>query len=251
MFFIVFLQSVTGISLSFVLTVLAHETGHLIGGLCSGYIFTSFEVFGVMIVRNFGRFKLKRSFKPCIGQCLMHPKGLDANPCFMILGGCITNLAVFAVSSMIIIAEGIHIYEGKISFATIIAVCMSVMNIAAAIMNLAPVSNTNDGSTYREVSIGSDRVQIYNRLMRIYCFLAAGEEIEKLDDGIFEAGDISDSSLSAELAGLRYLYVFFKYRFDAANGFKISIERDRLKSFSPNVLDMEEIDGIRFTGKVF
>jgi hypothetical protein len=62
------------IAAAFIFHIIAHEGGHLIGGLLSGYEFASFRVFNVMIVKRDGKY-LRKKFKMVGtgGQCLMAP----------------------------------------------------------------------------------------------------------------------------------------------------------------------------------
>ncbi|MCL1820213.1 MAG: hypothetical protein FWG36_06120 [Oscillospiraceae bacterium] len=54
--------------------IIAHEAGHLIGGLACGYKFTSFRVYHIIFVKEDGKIKTKRyNIAGAAGQCLMTP----------------------------------------------------------------------------------------------------------------------------------------------------------------------------------
>ena len=78
--------------------VIIHETGHLIFGLLTGYKFGSFRIKSFMLLKQDGKFKLKRySLAGTSGQCLMFPPDLkDGKMPFILynLGGSITNVVV-------------------------------------------------------------------------------------------------------------------------------------------------------------
>ena len=60
---------------AFIIQVIIHESGHLIFGLISGYEFISFRVGSITIVKDEGKFKIKKfNIKGTGGQCLLMPK---------------------------------------------------------------------------------------------------------------------------------------------------------------------------------
>ncbi len=78
--------------------ILLHEAGHLVCGLLSGYRFSSFRVFGLMLVRTEGRLRLRRlTMAGTGGQCLMDPPDMvnGTLPVTLYnLGGPLANLLV-------------------------------------------------------------------------------------------------------------------------------------------------------------
>lgn len=61
-------------TVSFVILVVSHETGHLIFGLLSGYKFVSFRIFNLTFIKKDGKFGIKRfSIAGTGGQCLLMP----------------------------------------------------------------------------------------------------------------------------------------------------------------------------------
>ncbi len=63
------------------INTIIHEVGHLIGGLLSGYRFSSFRIFNIMIMKSNGKMVLRKFSLPNTGgQCLMDPPELiDGN----------------------------------------------------------------------------------------------------------------------------------------------------------------------------
>lgn len=60
--------------LSIPFMVITHEAGHLIFGLMTGYKFISYRIFSAVLLRENGKFKLKKQKIPgTAGQCLMAP----------------------------------------------------------------------------------------------------------------------------------------------------------------------------------
>lgn len=59
---------------SILFMVVTHEGGHLIFGLLTGYQFVSFRIFSVMLLRENGKFRIRKQKVPgTAGQCLMAP----------------------------------------------------------------------------------------------------------------------------------------------------------------------------------
>ncbi len=62
------------IAIAFLFHIIAHEGGHFLGGLISGYELASFRVFNIMIVKRDGKYLRKKFHMVGTGgQCLMAP----------------------------------------------------------------------------------------------------------------------------------------------------------------------------------
>lgn len=73
-FFAVFLFGLAGLCVSFALQIILHETGHLIGGLLTGYKFCSFRIGNFQLQRENGALRFRRlKLAGTGGQCLMTP----------------------------------------------------------------------------------------------------------------------------------------------------------------------------------
>ncbi len=76
--------------------IVLHEAGHLVGGLLTGYTFCSFRVFGLVLIKENGRLRLRRmQLAGTAGQCLMAPPDMvDGRLPVMLynLGGPLANL---------------------------------------------------------------------------------------------------------------------------------------------------------------
>ncbi len=83
------------------LQIVAHEAGHLVFGLLTGYEYSSFRIGSFMWVKTEGKLKLKRfSLAGTGGQCLMAPPEYNNGSFPYVLynmGGCIANLVVSLV----------------------------------------------------------------------------------------------------------------------------------------------------------
>lgn len=99
----IFLMASIFMFFSFFLQVIIHEGGHLVCGLATGYRFVSFRILNFTLIRQDGKFCIKRfGIAGTGGQCLLTPpdKPLQDIPCVLYnLGGIIANLltAVIAI----------------------------------------------------------------------------------------------------------------------------------------------------------
>lgn len=86
-----------GFVLALYLQTAVHEAGHLVCGLLTGYRFCSYRLGSLMLLREDGRFKLRRlKIAGTAGQCLMAPPPWSENlPVILYnLGGCLFNLGL-------------------------------------------------------------------------------------------------------------------------------------------------------------
>lgn len=73
------LLSFVALAIAFVLHIIVHEGGHLVGGLLTGYRFVSFRIFSLTLLRRDGRYIMRRFNIPGTGgQCIMLPPEGDA-----------------------------------------------------------------------------------------------------------------------------------------------------------------------------
>ena len=91
--------------LIFMFHVIIHEAGHLVFGLLSGYEFVSFRIGSLTLIKENGKFRIKKfSIPGTAGQCLMMPpegKEYDCPYFLYNLGGILTN-AIFSIIFLII-----------------------------------------------------------------------------------------------------------------------------------------------------
>lgn len=82
---------VPAVLISFVLQLILHEVGHLIGGLITGWKFLYIHVYRIVILREDKRLSLM-IVKEKGYRCIMYPKSIDTNALIYTMGGCIVNL---------------------------------------------------------------------------------------------------------------------------------------------------------------
>ena len=223
----------------FFICVLIHETGHLIGGLFSGYRFSSFEIMGIRVIRSGKGLRLGIRKSKCIGQCVMYSEDFRNNASALILGGIAANIIAALISGLILAFRVKNFlygtdpgrFETKALGFTVAGITVAVFNIFAVICNLVPCSRTNDGSTFIDARKSYLHTEAYNRIMYIYAKLNEGFGFEEIDGMVFDLPDMPLSSLSAELAFYRYLH-------SRSEGvLKESMEIKRLERFAPGLVE--------------
>lgn len=139
---------------SFIIQIIIHEAGHLVFGLISGYKFSSFRIFGLMLVKEDGKFKFKNlSIDGTSGQCLMTPpdnalNNIENTPVVLYnLGGVIFNYASAVLFTLLILTTKIYTYQFAI-FAL-----LSLTGLYCGIINSIPSFSSISNDGYNTVSV--------------------------------------------------------------------------------------------------
>lgn len=103
------LTGIAGFLVSVFLLVPAHEAGHLICGLLSGYKFVSFRIFNLTFIRVNGRLRVKRfSVAGTGGQCLLTPPQLPVDKIPTVwynIGGLLVNLLLLVAAAPLFLLD--------------------------------------------------------------------------------------------------------------------------------------------------
>ena len=98
----VFLTAIGAFILSLAILIPVHELGHLVCGLMTGYKFVSFRIFNFTLLKDDGKFRIKKfAIAGTGGQCLLTPPDL---PLEMIPTGWYNFGGIFANLIMLLIA---------------------------------------------------------------------------------------------------------------------------------------------------
>ncbi len=134
---------------AFYAQTIIHEGGHLIFGLMTGYKFSSFRIFNIMLLKTDGRLKFKKvHIAGTGGQCLMAPPENTENPKFVLynLGGCFLNIIVSVIFTVV------ALFSVNLPYLMGLSICMVVCGIIFALLNGIPLSTDsmpNDGYNTR------------------------------------------------------------------------------------------------------
>lgn len=199
----VMLILLVGMYLAMFVQIAAHEAGHLVFGLLSGYKFSSYRIGSLMFLKEDGKIVLRKySLAGTGGQCLMCPPDLVDGKMPVVLynlGGCLMNLivsAVFAVFTYLV-------RENEVVF--IISACMVVMGVAFAIANGVPMQTglvSNDGAN--AFSLGKNPVVLkaFWTQLKMNEQLSKGKRLKEMPASWFEVPASKDmnNGLVAALA---------------------------------------------------
>ena len=172
----------------------AHEAGHLIFGLLSGYEFVSFRIGSHTLIKQNGKINYKRFTLPGTGgQCLMSPPPYnDGNYPFVLynLGGVIVNLAIALLFLIIMLA-----LRPTSNFAFSFCVLMIAVGLAVAVLNGIPFNNnliSNDG--YNALSLGKNKAALrgFWLSLEVNKLQSEGQRMRDIDESFFDVEDGAD-----------------------------------------------------------
>ena len=146
----IFAGSIVCTLVAFILQIVLHEGGHLLFGLLSGYRFVSFRIFNWTLIRQEGKFRLKRfGIAGTGGQCLMLPpdKPLEEIPVVLYhWGGVIVNMSVALLAFVVW-----YVVEDPSLLLAQFLVMMCFAGVSLGLLNGIPFKRgiTNDAANVR------------------------------------------------------------------------------------------------------
>lgn len=193
------------IAVAFIVHIIAHEGGHCIGGLLSGYEFASFRVFNIMIVKRDGRY-LRKKFHlvGTGGQCLMAPPQPfrpDYPYRLYNLAGGLTNF----ILSAICIALCIPVIAGGQDLVWVLSILfpMIVAGIYCGVTNLTPMiigGVANDGWNLAKLGKDPESRRILWLLLDVMAIINRGGQFRDFPEEWFLLGDKPDFSNTFQFA---------------------------------------------------
>jgi hypothetical protein len=116
--------------LGYLTHIIAHETGHMIAGLITGWKFVSMQIFHILITKK-QTYQIK--IIPAFGcQCIMSPKSIEQGSYLYTLGGILMNLLITSISLYRIIILPVGILSWLLSF------CFFACGISIVLINGIP-----------------------------------------------------------------------------------------------------------------
>ncbi len=212
------------------LSIIIHETGHLVFGLISGYKFSSFRIASFIILSDNGKMKLRRhSLAGTGGQCLMAPPDMKDGKIPVILynlGGCIMNL-IFALIFLLL-----YFLSAASSFLSVIFLTFSVIGFLVVLTNGIPMHTANiDNDGYNAFALRNNPEAVRG----LWVQLKAVEQISKgvrLKDMPDEWFDIpSDEAMKNSMVAARCVF--------ACNRLTDAGEFDKADALMAHMLEIE------------
>lgn len=174
-----------------------HELGHLIGGLLSGYGFSSFRLGSFMLLKENGKLRLRRFSIPGTGgQCLMiPPEPVDGKIPFTLygLGGVIMNTGVTLIALILwaVLEKG--------TMGSVLLMMAALFGAILALSNGLPVrmgNVDNDGCNVLTLKKHPNAMAHYIHQMQISDYLTKGIRVKDMPADWFakpELGEMTDS----------------------------------------------------------
>lgn len=182
--------------LLFFLHIVIHEIGHLIFGLATGYSFVSFRIGWLTLVREDGKFSLKKYNIPGTGgQCLMMPpKMKNGDYPFVIfnMGGVLFNL-IFSIGALLLILliNDLNVIPYAILIHFILA------GVFASITNGIPMKIAgiaNDAHNVRSILNDDEAKRGFYLQLRVNGLQSKGMRIREIDLDMLKLKEGSDIS---------------------------------------------------------
>ena len=172
---------------SWFIHIVIHESGHLIGGLLSGYTFSSFRIGSFMLLKENGKLVSKRlKIAGTGGQCLMAPPEMVDGKFPVVLynmGGSVMNLLVSLLFVPVLIVAP------KGGFLALFSFLMIGMGIISGLGNGIPLhTKTVDNDGYNAISLGKskDAMQAFWLQMKMNEQLSKGLRLKDMPDEWFQ-----------------------------------------------------------------
>lgn len=200
---------ITSILIFCFIHVIIHETGHLIGGLLSGYRFISFRIFSFTFVKYKDRYKLKiDKIKGTGGQCIMlPPDNIEFSQCPYYLyniGGILFDMLITIFVLIIALTLCNHpIISDLLLTYVVLGVHLSIINY----IPLPKQISSNDGNNIRAIRHNKSLRQSFLQQLIIYHALLDGKdfhEFTKSELEIPKETDISES-LNSFFLSVQYM----------------------------------------------
>ena len=191
-----------GVALFTLVQMAIHEAGHLLGGLATGYRFSSYRIGSLMLLREGDRLVLRRlSIAGTGGQCLMAPPPLvDGKIPYVLynLGGSLANLAAALIFGIIWFAARGHVWLAPL------AMLGCLLGLIFALFNGIPLhAGPVDNDGYNALSLGQHpaALRAFRAQMQINAALAGGTRLRDMPDEWFAVEeDALHNAMTAALA---------------------------------------------------
>lgn len=199
--FLVIITLVVFLFAALYLMILIHELGHLIFGLLTGYSFSSFSIFGKTLLRQEGRWRVKKFSLPgAAGQCLMKPPAYREDYPFLLYnyGGVLANGIIALLLIHPVFLSHLYLYL------RIFLGLLCVLNAVGAWLNGFPKVRRglpNDGMNARDAGQSTAARQgLYHQIDYAY-ELTNHKNVIDVSYKVVALNLTSDTDLSSYLAG--------------------------------------------------
>ncbi len=190
--FLLLFSTIAGIFLQIIL----HEAGHLIFGLLSGFRFVSFRIGNFTLLRENGKYRIKRfAIAGTGGQCLMLPPDKDLSVPFAWYnaGGVLLNLLSASVSLVLVMSSVVNLPLVLNAF----FIMFSCIGFLFAVMNgipMKPGGFPNDGYNMWMAFADKEQIKYLAFQLRINAFSQEGVRLKDMPAEWFTVQEATDYS---------------------------------------------------------
>ena len=187
--------------IAYYLTIIIHESGHLIFGLLTGYHFISFRIGSFIFIKNDQHISLKKYSIPGTGgQCLLSPPDLiDGKMPYQLynLGGVIINTLVFILCFILFLFTS--------SLLSSFFLILSMANLIVLLTNGIPLEMSgiyNDGMNLKMCKQNKEALYSLWLQLKINSELAKGKRMKDLPEQWFYIPEDLTNPLVTQIAVL-------------------------------------------------
>ena len=185
---VIIISTLVSLFVSYLLTVIIHEAGHLVCGLISGYKYLLFRVGSIPLIKRNNKFELKKfSIQGTGGQCILMPPDSDDPkkvPCFLYhLGGGLFNFFTAFIAFPIAFATNSNIIRPAL-------LVLGMLSFFQGLMNLIPmkIQIPNDGyNILMMLRKPAERVAMYKAL-KVNGLLFNGSTPSQIPPELYDLG---------------------------------------------------------------
>lgn len=191
--------------ISYYITIIVHELGHLVFGLITGYKFLYFRVANIALIKTKKTEIRKHNVSGSAGQCLLIPPEKNDSYFFMMAGGIFFNL-VFGLASVMI--------SVNIRVPLVMQIFLRVnglIQILTAILNAIPRKKSwieNDGLCIKNLYKSNSARKCNMNQMIMIKELLEGKTYSEMDESLFYIED--DTNLKNDIIASTFLCNYYR-----------------------------------------
>lgn len=174
------------IIISLIIQTIIHEVGHLFFGLLSGYKFSSFRIFSLMIIKDNGKIRFKKlSLVGTAGQCLMSPPEIKDGKIPVTLynlGGSLMNIISCAILTPI------YCLLKDVPYLSAGLMVLIMFGIIGAFTNAIPMNMgavNNDGYNAISLRKNPDAMAAFYNQLKVNELSTKGIRLKHMDESYF------------------------------------------------------------------
>ena len=233
------------ILISFIVQVLLHEIGHLIGGIITGWRFLFLQIYRLVLKKEDNKMRL--TIVSDVGfQCIMCPEMLNAKAFLYTMGGCIINLFTGVAGLIILIVIPIS------PLVWLYMWCFSVFGIGMYIMNgTASIKRVcNDKACYKLLKTDKHTTLCHNAQLLVAKHLMKGLTYRQIgQESICLCHETAENDIEAYQMVLEYYYYLDTENYNAMKKALNKIQKtDNISSNVIGIISMEQIYMQLFSG---